>query len=403
MPANDAERVRAFFARPGMGWILDRLAERMSRGRPLRGIIARAGATLEERRALDDLLGRRSTTGKQLSLDLAELEQTLRSSGMAESLEDAVAACRGPVENKRVRAGQERAEWDALFARLGLHQQGWIAALARDGSLKRLVRGDLAMAGRLVERAIRVVSRDPREEVLLANLAAAVAGDSHALDRGQPLATLCLRAIATLHGIDGQQSAGARRKAWAAIGVIIDDLSAPVLVFNLCAAAGSPLEAVLALHREQGQPAFLTYRQLQGGQPVGDVVFVCENPSVVSAAARELGPQCRPLVCTNGQPTSATHLLLSQLRRAGADLRCHADFDWAGLRIVEQLVREHGAVPWRMTAADYGGIEGSVRLEAQFFVTDWEPELGDCLRARGTAVFEEQVIRLLIEDLASGL
>jgi hypothetical protein len=105
----------------------------------------------------------------------------------------------------------------------------WVNALARDGTLKRLSRGDLAGAAILMESALRVVLRSADREILLANLAAEGAGDSHALDRGQPLATLCLRAFAALHGIDGQRGAEARRKAWMTAGVIIDDLSAPVL------------------------------------------------------------------------------------------------------------------------------------------------------------------------------
>ena len=253
--------------------------------------------------------------------------------------------------------------------------------------------------------AMRVISRDPGEEVLLANLAADCTSDSHCLDRGQPLATLCLRAIAAVYGIDGQRSADARRKAWAALGVIVDDLSAPVLVFNLRAATNSPLGLVLDLHRLQGQPAFLTYRQLQRGNsfepldPAMRVIFICENPSIVSAAAREIGARCQPLVCTNGQPASATHLLLSRLRQAGAELRCHADFDWAGLRIVAQLAREHEAIPWLMTTEAYGAVEGTVSVDPQSFITAWEPGLGEALRARGKAVFEEQVIRSLLDDL----
>jgi uncharacterized protein (TIGR02679 family) len=413
--APDGARVRAFFAQPGFEWILDRLAERMSRGRPLTGLIAKAPATLDERRALDDLLGRRSTAGRRLSLDLGELERTLRSAGMAERLEDAVVACRGSIENQRARAEREQEEWTALFnvARSNCHQHegllNWISALVRDGSLKRIARGDLPRAAKLMEDTIRVVLRDPTEEILLANLAAECAGDSHALDRGQPLATVCLRAIAAVYGIDGQRTAAARRKAWAAIGVIIDDLSAPVLVFNLRAAASSPLGAVLEVHRQQVQPAFLTYRQLHQGnsfKPLDSamqVIFVCENPSIVSAAAREIGARCQPLVCTNGQPASATHLLLSQLRQAGAELRCHADFDWAGLRIIDQLAREHAAIPWRMSADTYLGVEGTVVAEPQSFVTSWAPELGEALRHRATAVFEEQVLGSLLDDLGARL
>jgi uncharacterized protein (TIGR02679 family) len=210
-----------------------------------------------------------------------------------------------------------------------------------------------------------------------------------------------------LYGIDGQRSPNARRKAWAAVGVIIDDLSAPVLTFNLRAAVGCALGPLLDLHRQQGQPAFLTYRQLQSSNmfepldPAMRTVFICENPSIVSAAAREIGTDCQPLVCTNGQPASTVHLLLSQLRRAGAELRCHADFDWAGLRIVDQLVREHTAIPWRMSVEDYRAASGTVSLDPQPFTASWSPELPHSIRACGNAVFEEQTIRSLLGDLSA--
>jgi uncharacterized protein (TIGR02679 family) len=409
--APNVARLRALFEQPGLRWIIPRLADRLSRGRPLSGLIANAQATAAERRSLDDLLGRRSTVGAHLSLDLATLEQTLRSAGMAECLKDAVVACHGPVENNRALAKRRQDDWQALFnsVRSNCASQPallpWIDSLARDGTLKRLSHGDLAMAAKLMASAWRVISRTPGEEVLLASLAAKCAGDSHALDRGQPLATLCLRAIAVLHGIDGQRSANARRNAWAAAGVIIDDLSAPVLTFNLRAAEGSTLRQLLDLYRQQGQPAFLTYRQLQSNNtfepldPAMRKIFICENPSVVSAAAREIGVHCQPLVCTNGQPASTVHLLLSQLRRAGAELRCHADFDWAGLRIVDQIVREHMAIPWRMSVEDYRAAFGTVSLDSQPFTASWSPDLPDAIRACGNAVFEEQIIRSLLDDL----
>ncbi len=312
--APDVARLRVLFEQPGLQWIMARLAERMARGRPLSGLIANEQATSDERRALDDLLGRRSTVGSRLSLDLSILEETLRSAGLAGCLQDAVIACRGPVENGRAQAERQRDEWEMMLNAARSHCAGqpelvgWVDALARDGTLKRLSHGNVATAANLLASAQRVLSRAPSAEILLASLAADCAGNSHALDRGQPLATLCLRAIAIVHGIDGQRSANARRKAWAAVGVIIDDLSAPVLIFNLRAAVSSGLEQLLDLYRRQGQPAFLTYRQLQSGNmfepldPTMRTVFVCENPSIVSAAAREIGNHCPPLVCTNGQP-----------------------------------------------------------------------------------------------------
>jgi hypothetical protein len=47
--APDAARLRALFEQPGLHWILDRLVERMSRGRPLIGTIVNSKSTSEER------------------------------------------------------------------------------------------------------------------------------------------------------------------------------------------------------------------------------------------------------------------------------------------------------------------------------------------------------------------
>ena len=138
--ATDVARLRALFEEPGLRWIMARLAERMARGRPLSGLIANAQATTDERRALDDLLGRRSTAGSRLSLDLATLEETLRAAGMAACLVDAVTACRGPIENQRERAERLRDEWETMLnvARSHCADQpalvGWVDALARDGT-----------------------------------------------------------------------------------------------------------------------------------------------------------------------------------------------------------------------------------------------------------------------------
>jgi len=407
----DHERLRTIFDQPTLRWIIDRLVARMAAGRALRGKLVRANADASERRAVDDLLGRKSTAGTQLTLDLDTLENILRTAGLIETLEEVVLVCHGPVENRRAEAERHEATWQVVLDEARVRCEGqpafleWINAMARDGTLKRLSGGDFAVADKLIESAFKVLGRNPDEEVLLANLSAHCAGDSHALDRGQPLATICLRAIAAIYGIDGQRGVEARRKAWAVAGVIVDDLSAPVLVFNLRAAAGSALEQVLGLHRQQGHPAFLTYRQLQSGgnfeplDPAMGIVFVCENPSIVSTAARELGPSCPPLVCTNGQPTSSVRLLLSRLRQAGAQLRCHADFDWAGLRIIDQLVREYSAIPWCMNIEDYRNAAGTVSLDPQPFVSEWSPELADALRTKGKAVFEEQVIQLLLTQL----
>src|SRR2546429_7545698 len=82
-------------------------------------------------------------------------------------------------------------------------------------------------------------------------------------------------------------------------------------------------------------------------------VSVCENPSVIAAAAQRLGPRSLPLICTAGQPASAAQLLLDLLCRTGCRLRYHGDLDPPGIAIANMLMQRFAVDPWRMSAADY--------------------------------------------------
>jgi uncharacterized protein (TIGR02679 family) len=90
---------------------------------------------------------------------------------------------------------------------------------------------------------------------------------------------------------------------------------------------------------------------LVGGFGSGDPdVYVCENPSVLIAAADRLGSRCLPLVCTNGRPSAATRRLLAGVASGDTVLHVRADQDNAGREIVSGLT---AAIPgmrlWRFS------------------------------------------------------
>jgi hypothetical protein len=88
------------------------------------------------------------------------------------------------------------------------------------------------------------------------------------------------------------------------------------------------------------EPLWLTWRSLSGTFRTEDPeVFVCENPSVLIAAADDLGMQGLPLVCTNGRPSAAAMRLLTGLAAAGAVLHVRADDDPAGQEIVSGITK----------------------------------------------------------------
>lgn len=396
-----------YFSRSDLAWLVDRIAKRLERGEPAdRGTLTLADPTPAQRRAIDDLMGRRSTSGGTLSLDLRRLGDHL---GMDEgSLRALVEEVLGaPIVNRRALRVNAAAAWNELHQTMldhfsGNHSAiGWLDALRADGLLKRLAGDDPAVATVLLKHAAEIIGGIPYDGVLIASLAASTSGDSHALDRGKPLSTLCLRFLVRKYDLSSIATAVERRDAWSAAGVTVDDLSAPALCLNLPAQPGCPPEPWIAWHVERGEPFCLTWRQLAEFSPAWGMgeVFVCENPAIVSEAAARLGTNSRPLICLNGQPSSTVRSLLGKLADANIPLRIRADFDWAGIGILAGLAKRLAFSPWRMSRADYLRCSASVPLGAGPIVSGCMADLATAMNTRGLAAYEEDLIELLIADL----
>ena len=136
-------------------------------------------------------------------------------------------------------------------------------------------------------------------------------------------------------------------------------------------------------------------------------VYVCENPNLLAIAADHWGPDCAPLVCTDGMPAAAQRCLLSQLAKARALLCYHGDFDWPGLRIGNHVMREYGAQPWRFGAADYAaavqhdlrsrGRRSRERRSTHY----WDEALTTVMQQHRISIAEEALAASLLQDLGS--
>lgn len=222
------------------------------------------------------------------------------------------------------------------------------------------------------------------DTIMLSVLADAALDDPHALDRRSGRLGVDILRLADSTASEGTDfDIETWRSAWDALGVICDPLSSKVLTLNLPLTGAATACGITAAANRTGEPVWLTWRSLQGGFALDDElsgqdrrVYVCENPTVVTAAADALAAGSFPLVCTNGVPSGAVRHLLAGLATTGARLFIRADDDPVGQAIVEQL-----------TAL----VPGSCL---------WRYERRSPDRAAQRPLFEERVLIDLLADLA---
>jgi uncharacterized protein (TIGR02679 family) len=372
-----------------------------------------AGLQPHEYEALALVTGKPVSGARSITLDVYSVDSTLRSSGVATSLREALERLDGPIVSTLARAERE-ARWlqcveDASDARI----TEFLSAPSALGLLKRLSRRDLEAGQCLLEQASRVLSRLPATGIPRAQLAAEMLGDAHALDNGRAVATLVLavcrrQQIGELDNeylpndrVDAAQPDESAREIWALQGVFVNELARPALFMNL------PVRAMRQPARS-GEPSYLSLRRLARNPPAWAVkdmtVYVCENPEIVTIAADRLGKICAPLVCTDGMPAGAQRLLLNQLVSAGAQLAYHGDFDWAGLEIGNFVRRKWAASSWNFGAEDYErAVLRYSRVDRNLaggpVTASWDAALTEAMSRRGVLIAEESVVESLLRDL----
>jgi uncharacterized protein (TIGR02679 family) len=357
------------------------------------------GLSAEEADAISGLLGVRRPTDGMLKVSLVSLDQALRTSSVGRGLFEVLAIVGGPLTDRRAARSSSAASRDQVWSELASHPAvlqrpgvaEWLALVRSSGLARRLAGDQEGKAVSLALDVVGVVGGDERR--LLPVLAAEITGDAHGLDRGRPAGTLAVHGLTWLAGRPFPADAADWRRAWSDAGVACDDLSCDVLVLNL---PGWPAE-----------PLRLTLRQVAAWHPVPTgPVFVCENPAVVAAADDELGKQSPTLVCVDGMPSTAALDVLRALAAGGAAICYHGDFDWRGLAIAGVLFRKVPAArAWRFGAADYRDAVrrgfGTVPLTGLATSSSWDPDLQAAMIEAGVAVYEEQLVAALINDLGA--
>ncbi len=358
--------------------------------------------------AICGLLARRRPADNRLRVGLADLDAVLRASSARCSLVETLEALAGgPLIDRRARRADQRQRVTDIWRTAASHPaaasepvERWLAAVRQRGRLTRLGVDDpaelLTTALDCLEWLIAHRAANVEQPVPLPALAAAQRGHAHDLDPETPLGILLSDAVVTLSG------AADARSAWLSFGIQLDRVSSSALVYLLPGRPGTVLEAA----RDSAEPLRITGRMLDRDPGLavepGEVVWLCENPSILALAADRLGTGCQPLVCLEGMPSAVTSQLLTQLVKLGAVLRVHTDFDLGGVAIMNHVTIRHGAEAWRMGCADYLAARRgpSTELEQTIGATPWDPDLSPTMNHERRAVHEEAIADQLLADIA---
>lgn len=356
--------------------------------------------TLDERQAIEGLLGRRFT-GRTVTVSLSDVDQHLRD-GTGSGLIEWMTRLHGPLRDK---PSEEAARQDAIHEALHrvdrspLASEPWFAEWVVDlksGALTRLF-GTEALS--LLHYAVQILEALPAKQLPIALFASDHAGGTKALD-GTPLERLCLRALALRAGLPRPKNAEERRSLWEQFGVYPDDLAANVLVLNVPAIGHGVLDKTLRLAHAEGLPLRLTLHQLVRHPPSLEAspVFVCENPAILRMAAERLGPRCAPLIATEGRPNTAFWRLMDLLP---GPVRARGDFDKEGLEIAHAVLTRTRGTAWRYDTSTYLSARGTNRLLPETLpATPWDLDLSNAM-AGEARVEEEEILCLLLGDLES--
>ncbi len=394
---------------------LRRRFERAPADRPIEHIRI-GGLTAEEHAALASLLGRPQRYSNSLQIDVRLVDAALQRAGIASSLRGALERLDGPITNLAAARLREEHLWSRVIEGCGhADLAGFLRVPDGLSLIKRLARQDSTAAAELCRDAEAVLRRLPAKGIARSQLAAETLGDAHALDNGEPVATIVLavwRRLArrpddnerTELTSDPQQAGASERirDIWARAGVLVNELARPALFLNV------PLKTFESGSWSDGEPAYRSLRALLRSPPpwnvAGRKVYVCENPNLLAIAADHWGCNCAPLVCTEGMPAAAQQCLLSQLAQAGAVLSYHGDFDWPGLHIGNYVMREFGAEPWRFGVADYIAAVRSApnpgqSLQGKAAEAAWDTALAATMRQYRLSIAEEALASSLLQDL----
>ena len=265
----------------------------------------------------------------------------------------------------------------------------------------------------ILEKSLNQLVEDHFKPKKIAQFAAEITGNPHYFDvgsEGEKLLTISLNRL-----IDSPiqtNNAEGRNELYFKFGLLRDTLSNYTFCYQVDAflKEGQRHPGITG-YNLIGEPQIVTLESTSQLEKVScrqSRVFVSENPTIFHNLINDLTNQAQTsLMCTNGQLTIASLLMLDLVVQSGATIYYGGDFDPEGLRIAERLKNRYGKqlVFWRYSPEDYEAALSNEelstnRLKKMDSLKSPELEaLANLIRLKERAGYQEIIYPRYLHDL----
>ncbi len=338
----------------------------------LTGKVRLKKVTEEEAQALSGILGKHVPLG-DFQFSIVELQKALHETKYrgveAEALLQAYYGGKLLSNRQRREAAKESKElfWESLLQelenQLGRDAKGlcWLYAAweQRMYGYQRIMKsaGEIKETLVAVCRALEYLSSG-NDRIRLAILGAEITKNPHYFDRTNAAGRLLIDALRFLYKVEEPKGQEEILSLYYLAGILPDDISSFTTCYGIHFYEESGEHEAYRYFIEKGEKYVVTlsnFGRLVSADSARKKVFIIENQMVFSQICEEMHGREYALLCTSGQPKTASLLLIDLLVQSGCTLYYCGDMDPEGVEIADRIVaRNPGQIlPWRMTETEY--------------------------------------------------
>lgn len=203
-----------------------------------------------------------------------------------------------------------------------------------------------------------ILSKDKEDQIPFAVFSAKITGNPHYFDKGSDAGNLFVAILSSIYKIDGNISIHNWKKVLMSAGILPDEISSTVTVFNVKLFNNQEINRGAEWFYKQGEPINLSAYNLKNITRIEayhQCVYVVENEMVFTSLLEKIKGKEISLICTSGQFSTTASQTIDLLQQNNTTIFYGGDTDPEGLMICDKLWQKYpeNVRVWRMSAKDY--------------------------------------------------